>query len=134
MSQFTVDVIVNNYNYARYLRDAIGSALEQTHPHVRVIVVDDGSTDDSREVIASYGSEIVAVFKENGGQASALNAGVERSSGEAVVFLDADDMLAPDIAARIAAAFSADSSLAKVHYPMKTPTASNSAAAAVLEM
>jgi glycosyltransferase involved in cell wall biosynthesis len=69
-----VSVIVNNYNYARFLPDAIDSALRQTYGHVEVIVVDDGSTDESRVVIASYGNRIRAVLKRNGGQGSAFNA------------------------------------------------------------
>ena len=81
-----------------------------------MIVVDDGSVDDSREVIASFGDRIVPVLKENGGQASAFNAGLDRSAGDVVVFLDADDMLAPDAALRIAGLFGEQPDLAKVHY------------------
>ena len=91
----TVDVIVTNYNYAQYLGAAIDSALAQTHPGTQVIVVDDGSTDDSLAVIAAYGERILPVLKENGGQASALNAGFARSTGDIVIFLDADDVLHP---------------------------------------
>src|SRR5687767_13468728 len=89
-------VIVNNYNYAAYLHDAIASALQQRDADVEVIVVDDGSTDDSRDVIASYGERVVAVFKENGGQASAYNAGFAHATGDVVCFLDADDTLHPN--------------------------------------
>lgn len=117
--QLSVDVIVNNYNYAAYVGDAIDSALAQTYPAVRVIVVDDGSTDHSREVIASYGHAILAVYKDNGGQASALNAGFARSSGEIVIFLDADDVLLPSIAERVADAFAGSPNVGKVHYPME---------------
>ena len=59
-----VSIVVNNYNYARFLRDAVMSALAQTYPRVEVIVVDDGSTDESREVIASFGDSVVPVLKE----------------------------------------------------------------------
>jgi glycosyltransferase involved in cell wall biosynthesis len=89
-------VVINNYNYAHYLRECVDSALNQDWPNVEVIVVDDGSSDNSREVIESYGSRIKAVFKENGGQGSAVNAGFEASGGEWIIFLDADDMLKPD--------------------------------------
>jgi glycosyltransferase involved in cell wall biosynthesis len=119
MSQPAVDVIINNYNYARYLPDAIDSALQQTYPRVRVIVVDDGSTDDSASVIESYGGAIQPVLKRNGGQASAFNAGLERSSGDIVMFLDADDLLVQDIAERVVAAFGDDPSIVKVHFPME---------------
>ena len=86
-------IIINNYNYGRFLADAIDSALSQTYPHVEVIVVDDGSTDSSRVIIGRYGDRITAVLKENGGQASAFNAGFRVSLGETIVFLDADDIL-----------------------------------------
>jgi hypothetical protein len=111
-----VDIVVDNYNYGRFLRAAIESALAQAYAHVSVIVVDDGSTDDSREVIASFGDRIVPVLKENGGQASAFNAGLNRSQGDIVVFLDADDLLAPHAAEQVAAAFLKEPQLARVHY------------------
>jgi glycosyltransferase involved in cell wall biosynthesis len=88
-----VSIVINNYNYGRYLRAAIDSALAQTYPHVEAIVVDDGSTDDSREIIESYDDRILPVLKSNGGQGSALNAGFIASRGEIVMFLDSDDEL-----------------------------------------
>jgi glycosyltransferase involved in cell wall biosynthesis len=112
----SVDIVVNNHNYARFVSEAVESALAQTHEGVTVIVVDDGSTDGSQDVIRSFGERIVPVLKENGGQASAFAAGLAVSRGEIVIFLDADDMLAPDAAERIAAAFRAEPELAKVHY------------------
>lgn len=114
--EVAVDVIINNYQYARYLPRAIDSALAQTHPSTNVIVVDDGSTDGSRDIIASYGDRIEAVLKPNGGQASAVNAGMTRSAGDAVIFLDADDELEPEAASRVAAAFAARPDLARVHF------------------
>jgi glycosyltransferase involved in cell wall biosynthesis len=113
-----VDIVIDNYNYARFLGAAIDSALAQRHPHARVIVVDDGSTDHSRDVITRYGDRITAVFKENGGQASAFNAGAARCRGDVVIFLDADDVLLPDAAARVAAAFVAAPRAVKVQYRM----------------
>lgn len=88
-------VIVTNHNYGRYVAEAIRSALAQTWPRVEVIVVDDGSTDNSRAVIESFGERVVAIFKTQGGQGSATNAGFAHSRGEIVVFLDADDVLLP---------------------------------------
>lgn len=90
-----VTVLINNYNYGRFLREAIDSVLCQTYPHLEVIVVDDGSTDESRDIIASYGQSLTAVFKDNGGQASAFNAGILASRGEVICFLDADDFMHP---------------------------------------
>jgi GT2 family glycosyltransferase len=88
-----VSVIIDNYNYARFLREAIDSALTQTYPHREIIVVDDGSTDDSRDIIRSYGDKIKPILKENGGQASAFNAGWRQAAGDLILFLDADDKL-----------------------------------------
>jgi glycosyltransferase involved in cell wall biosynthesis len=87
-----VSVLITNYNYGHYLREAIDSALDQVYSHMEIIVVDDGSTDNSREVIASYKDKIVPVFKENGGQASAINAGFSISKGDIICSLDADDI------------------------------------------
>jgi glycosyltransferase involved in cell wall biosynthesis len=84
-------IIINNYNYGQYLSEAIDSALNQSYADVEVIVVDDGSTDDSRTVIESFGNKIIPVFKANGGQASCFNMGFARSRGEIIFFLDADD-------------------------------------------
>jgi glycosyltransferase involved in cell wall biosynthesis len=111
-----VSVVINNYNYGRYLGQAIESALQQSYPCVEVIVVDDGSTDGSREVIGGYGRRIIPVYQENGGQASALNAGFQESQGEIVLFLDADDMLRPEIVEAVVERFAADPSLVKVQY------------------
>jgi glycosyltransferase involved in cell wall biosynthesis len=90
-----VSVIIDNYNYGRFLGTAIDSALNQTYRNIEVIVVDDGSTDHSRAVMTSYADKIVPVFKQNGGQASAFNAGFEVSRGDLICFLDADDIMLP---------------------------------------
>ncbi|MDJ0712607.1 MAG: glycosyltransferase [Prochloraceae cyanobacterium] len=87
-----VSIIINNYNYGRFLTEAIDTSLNQIYPKVEVIVVDDGSTDNSREIVSNYESKIVPVFKENGGQASAFNAGFAASKGEILCFLDSDDV------------------------------------------
>ncbi len=88
-----VSIIINNYNYAQFLSKAIDSALAQTYPKVEVLVVDDGSTDGSKEIIQQYSERVKTIFKENGGQASALNAGFFASRGDIVIFLDSDDYL-----------------------------------------
>ena len=95
-AQPLVSIVIDNFNYARFLRAAIDSALAQTYTNVEVVAVDDGSTDNSREVISSYGDKVSAVFKANGGHASAFNAGFLASHGSIIMFLDADDMLLPN--------------------------------------
>ncbi len=98
-----VSIVVDNYNYDRFLRRAVDSALSQTYGRVEVVVVDDGSTDGSWETITGYGERIVPLRKINGGQASALNAGYAASTGEVVIFLDSDDELHPTAAADVVA-------------------------------
>jgi len=111
-----VSVVVNNYNYGRFLAEAIDSALAQTYAPLEVIVVDDGSTDDSRDVIAGYGDRVITVLKENGGQASAFNAGFAVASGEVVIFLDADDALLPAAAQSAVGRF--EPGVSKVYWPL----------------
>jgi glycosyltransferase involved in cell wall biosynthesis len=114
MTRPRLSVLVNNYNYADFVGAAIESALDEG---VEVVVVDDGSSDHSREVIESFGDRVTAVFQENAGQAAAFNAGFAASSGEIVMFLDADDMLAPGAAAEIVAAFD-EPGVAKLHWSL----------------
>lgn len=99
-----VSVLIPNYNYARFLPETIESVLSQTYPRIETIVVDDGSTDNSREVIAGYGERLISVFKANGGLTSTLNAAFERSRGDLVCFLDADDAFETEKVERVVAA------------------------------
>lgn len=110
-------IIINSYNYAPYLEQAINSALGQTYPHTEVVVVDDGSTDDSRSILTGYGGRVRAVLKDNGGQASAFNAGLRASRGEVIFFLDSDDALLPTAVARVVEFF-LDPEVVKVHWPL----------------
>ena len=101
-----VSIVIPCFNHAHFLREAIGSALGQTWPHCEVIVVDDGSTDKSSDVARQYG-RVTLVRQENKGLAAARNAGLRASTGELLIFLDADDRLWPDaahIAVSVAAA------------------------------
>jgi len=102
-----VDVLVTSYNYGRFLRTAIDSCLRQTYPSTQVVVVDDGSSDDSREIIASYGSALVPVFTSHGGHAAAINAGFAACRGDIVCLLDSDDVCEPDKLERVAAEWKA---------------------------
>lgn len=99
-----VSVIVPCYNYARYVGDAISSILEQDYPNFELIIVDDGSSDDSLEVIdkavrdlraKSLVRHIEVINQENSGVSAALNAGISRSKGEFVATFDADDVMVP---------------------------------------
>jgi hypothetical protein len=85
-----VSIVIANYNYARFLRRCIDSALEQLYGDVEVIVVDDASKDDTADVVASFGSRITACLRDrNGGHAAAFNTGFAASRGEIVLFIDA---------------------------------------------
>ncbi len=114
-----VSVIVRNYNYGRYLRGAIDSALHQTYANTEIVVVDDGSTDDSREIIASYGDRVVPLLKENGGQASAWNAGFEVSRGDIICFLDSDDLFTLDKVNTVVGVFERHPDIGSCFHPLK---------------
>jgi glycosyltransferase involved in cell wall biosynthesis len=109
-------IIINNYNYGRFVGQAIESVLAVDWPDKEIIVVDDGSTDDSRTVIESFGERITSIFAENRGQAAAANAGFERSMGDVVIFLDADDVLLRSIAQQVMSVW--HPGIAKVQYGM----------------
>lgn len=93
-----VSIVIPNYNYAAYLAEAIDSALKQDHPACEVIVVDDGSKDDSLQVARRFPVQLIA--QANRGLAAARNAGAARAQGEFFVFLDADDTLPSDYVSR----------------------------------
>jgi hypothetical protein len=92
-TQMLVSIVISNYNYARYIAAAIDSALAQSWHPLELIVVDDGSTDDSWAMIQGYGDRVQAIRQVNGGQGAAYNAGFAASRGEWVLFLDSDDLL-----------------------------------------
>ncbi len=109
-----ISIIISSYNYEKYLRNAIDSALGQTYQNTEVIVVDDGSIDGSQEIIKSYGNKIIGLIKKNGGQASALNEGFKVSHGSSIIFMDSDDVLGIDTAEKISRAQSLG--IAKIHW------------------
>jgi len=115
MARPLVSIVINNFNYARYLSQSIDSALAQTHPSTEVVVVDDASADDSRAVIRGYDDRIVSVLLEqNGGQGAAINAGFRASHGEIVIFLDSDDYLYSQAVERVVSAWTPG--ISKVQY------------------
>ena len=93
-----VSILVSNYNYGEYIAESIESALAQTYENFELIICDDGSTDNSKEIIAGYrrrDPRISMIAKENGGQASGFNAAFAVSTGDLICFLDADDIFRP---------------------------------------
>jgi glycosyltransferase involved in cell wall biosynthesis len=113
-----ITINISNYNYARFLPQAIESALSQTYANKEIIVVDDGSTDDSAAVIRRYADRVIPVFKKNGGECTSVNAGFERSRGDMVCFLDADDALLPHALEKVAALARETPDVVKVHWPL----------------
>lgn len=91
-----VSVVIPVYNGSRTVRQAIDSALSQSYPHIEVIAINDGSSDDSLEILDSYGDAILRIDQPNAGVAKARNAGIRSSKGEFVAFLDQDDFFSKD--------------------------------------
>src|SRR4051794_37688274 len=90
-----VSVIIPCYNQAHYLGEAIESVINQTYPHFEIIVVDDGSTDNTSEVAGGF-KEVRCIRQQNQGLSAARNTGLRESSGAFLVFLDSDDRLLPE--------------------------------------
>jgi glycosyltransferase involved in cell wall biosynthesis len=102
-----VTVLIDTYNYGDYVEEAVESVLAQNFPREQreVLVVDDGSTDDTEERLKKYGDSIRYLRKPNGGQASAFNFGFAAARGEIVAMLDADDLWLPDKLRRLCETF-----------------------------
>lgn len=96
-------VVIPNHNYGAYLGDAVSSALKIDWPDVEVLVVDDGSTDESLGVLEQFGDQITVLTQPNMGPRVACNRGFARSRGDIVIFLDSDDLVDPSIAREVAA-------------------------------
>ncbi|MEL6961306.1 MAG: glycosyltransferase [Pseudomonadota bacterium] len=112
-----VSVVVSSYNYGRYLREAIDSALALRCDPLQVIVVDDGSTDDSIDIIKSYGSRIETLFQKNQGQVASCTAGLKLCHNDIVIFLDSDDRLEPFAAEEVIARWTPET--VKVQYVLQ---------------
>lgn len=91
-----VSVIIPIYNAEKYIRESIGSVLNQTYPNLEIIAVNDGSTDSSLKILEEYSDKIQIISKQNGGTASALNLGIKNMKGEWFKWLSADDGLYPN--------------------------------------
>jgi hypothetical protein len=111
-----VSVLIDTYNHERFIAQAITSVLEQDMPmaDVEIVVVDDGSTDGTPEVVRSFEPRVRLLRKANGGQASAFNAGIQECRGEIIAFLDADDWWEKEKLRNVLAAFKANPEIGAV--------------------
>jgi glycosyltransferase involved in cell wall biosynthesis len=91
-----VSVIIPTYNYSQFITEAVESALQQNIDDLELIIVDDGSTDDTRDKCRPYADRINYIFQKNAGLSAARNTGISNSTGEFIQFLDSDDILGPD--------------------------------------
>src|ERR1700678_2541390 len=108
-----ITIIIDTYNHERYVEQAIVSVLDQDFPEAEteILVIDDGSTDRTPEIVRKFEPRVRLLRKENGGQASAFNAGIPEATGEIVAFLDGDDWWAPNKLSRVLETINADPSL-----------------------
>jgi glycosyltransferase involved in cell wall biosynthesis len=115
-----ITVIIDTFNYGRFIGEAIDSVLAQDYPmeRVQVVVIDDGSTDDTAQRLVRYEARVGYYRKPNGGQASALNLGFEKGRGEIVALLDADDYWFPGKLRRLREEFARDCEIGFVSHPL----------------
>lgn len=113
MAKAFVSVLIDTYNHERFIEQAIVSVLEQDFPSSdrEFLVVDDGSTDCTPEIVKRFSPQVRLLRKENGGQASAFNAGIPECKGEIIAFLDGDDWWASSKLSRVVQALSEDPSV-----------------------
>ena len=112
-------VIIVNHNYGAYIGTAIQSVLNQTHPPFEIIVVDDGSTDNSIELINTFSADVTLITQPNLGHVAAFQAGYAASLGDVLIFLDADDFLYPTCLVNVARRWTSPQ-IAKIQYRLDT--------------
>ncbi len=95
-----VSVIVPTFNRSHLLGAAVNSVLEQTYPNIELIVIDDGSTDKTGQVVSSFGADVRYMYQQNRGPSAARNRGISISNGSYLIFLDDDDLLKPTMVER----------------------------------
>ena len=96
MQSMTISAVIPAYNCEKYISRSIDSVLNQTHPVDEIVVVDDGSTDDTAKAIGGYGDKVRYIHQQNAGVSASRNAGVEAARGDWIAFLDADDEWSPE--------------------------------------
>jgi cellulose synthase/poly-beta-1,6-N-acetylglucosamine synthase-like glycosyltransferase len=115
----TVGLVVINHNYREFVCEAVESCLGQNYPNCRVLVVDDGSTDGSLDVVAQFAGEAQIITGSRGGQASAINVAVASVHTDVYLFLDSDDLLDPAVVERVVDAFQRDPAAGRVQFHLE---------------
>jgi glycosyltransferase involved in cell wall biosynthesis len=120
MTKPLISVLIDTYNYGRFIEQAIESVLSQEFPQdlVEILVVDDGSTDDTAERVRKYGSKVRYLYKRNGGQGSAFNLGFQHARGDLIAFLDADDYFLPGKLRRTVEEFQKHREAGMIYHPL----------------
>lgn len=114
-----VTIIIPTYNYAKYISEAIDSVLNSDFPQdeIEIIVIDDGSQDNTSEVVAAYGSRIKYIFQENSGKAWATKVGIDHSTSKYLFNLDADDLFLPNKIKEVVQIFESDPDIVHIAHP-----------------
>lgn len=115
----SISVVIPAYNYGRFIGAAIESVLSQTYPAAEVLVIDNGSTDNTEEVVATFGDAVRYFYEDNLGVSVARNLGVDRSTGDLIAFLDADDYWEPTCLERAVAKFELGDDIGLVHWGLR---------------
>lgn len=114
-----VSVVIPTYNYGKYIKSAINSVLNQSMPPREIIVVDDGSTDDTKRICMDFGAKIQYSYQQNSGPAAARNRGAKLSQGDALLFLDADDKLTSNAISKMVSQLDANPDCSYVYTDMQ---------------
>ncbi len=114
-SKDMISVVIPTYNHVRFLADALQSALAQSYPQLEIIVVDDGSTDNTHTLVESFGERVHYIWQENQGLSGARNTGIAAAQGEYIALLDADDFWEPTYLATVHRVLAADPRLGAVY-------------------
>ena len=113
-----ISVVIINYNYGEFIEKCIHSVLEQSYRPFQIVIVDDGSNDNSRSIIEKYSNVVEPIFQTQSGHVEAANSGFSRAFGEVCIFLDSDDLLYEECLASIRDNW--DSNLAKIQFRLDT--------------